>query len=110
MSGLRVNIVPATRGLGPFTLNPHMEHDAENVIGCLETLFGHGMLTDSRGCQVLRDPEDQVEDGEYYFTLFETSECLSQQSGPDRSQALCRNIVDGMAGLQLAPAGVVRAH
>ena len=69
MSLLTVNIVPAVEDRGPRTFSTHNKHDAETVISLLKYLHGEGYLTYPNGVIIPSDPENQLEAGEYFFTL-----------------------------------------
>jgi hypothetical protein len=71
MSLLTVNIVPAVEGRGPRTFYTHNKHDAETVIDLLKYLHGQGYLTYPNGVIIPSDPENQLEAGEYFFTLLD---------------------------------------
>ena len=69
MSQLTVNIVPAVEDRGPRTFSTHNKHDAETVISLLKYLHGEGYLTYPNGVIIPSDPENQLEAGEYFFTM-----------------------------------------
>ena len=71
MSLLTVNIVPAVEGRGPRIFYIHNKHDAQTVIDMLGFLDGRGYLTYPNGIIIPSDPENQLEAGEYFFTLLD---------------------------------------
>ena len=69
MSTLIVNIMPAVKGKVPSKFSRQRKHDAETVINLLKSEHGDGILKDSSGVSIPSDPQDQLEAGEYSFTL-----------------------------------------